>query len=131
MGRAGGGLRGHGGRGDAPAAEQIAGGRARRIGCVRVAAGQVQRGVGIGAAARRRIAVEVLVVDDVSGRGPLGTTLLLLALIGMATLLTALVIIAIVAMPMMVRLVAREEYADLVPAHGGSIVMGYPKVLIG
>jgi hypothetical protein len=49
------------------------------------------------------------------------TTLLLLALAGMATLLTALVIVALIAMPMMVRLVSRQEYADLVPARGGTL----------
>jgi hypothetical protein len=46
--------------------------------------------------------------------------LLLFALVVMATLLTALLIVSLIAMPMMVRMVSRQDYSDLVAAKGGS-----------
>src|SRR5438105_13692740 len=49
------------------------------------------------------------------------TTLLLLALVGMATLLTALIVLAVIAMPVLVRLVCVQVDADPGPVHGGLV----------
>lgn len=55
---------------------------------------------------------------------------LLLALFAVATLLTALLIVTMIAMPVMVRVVAAQDYPDLVPKYGGTALGSVVNALV-